>query len=235
MKSIKAIVILIILLFSQHSFAQDAPGLGNYWQIGFGLGELPMGGSFKPSITIGYHFNDKLYAGIIYQFKDQISRNEASINAKSSGLDGLVSATEEVAQRFLFQLRYTPVKNAPYLSAGFVFNGMDSEQMLFDDRSRTIAGENYDGTIIINQTRPAGWGFAMGIGYQYNFKNGFSTGLEWTPACFQYPVPSYAFEGTVTLSENAQNTLVDKMNNEFNSSVTNMYKVFHVGVAYRFQ
>lgn len=235
MKSIKATTLLIMLLFSQHLFAQDTPGQSNYWQIGFGLGELPMGGSFKPSITIGYHFNDKLYAGIIYQFKDQISRNEASINAKSSGLDGLVSATEEVAQRFLFQLRYTPVKNTPYLSAGFVFNGMDSEQMFFDDRPRTIAGENYDGTVIVNQTRPPGWGFALGVGYQYNFKNGFSTGFEWTPAWFQYPVPSYAFEGTATLSENAQNTLVDKMNNEFNSSVTNMYKVFHVGVAYRFQ
>lgn len=207
----------------------------NYWQIGIGLGELPTGGSFKPSITVGYHFSEKIYAGFIYQFKDEISRNESSINAKSAKLKGLISSNETVAQRFLFQVRYTPLKNGPYVSGGFVFNGRDTESMLFDDRQRLISGENYSGDIGIQQTRPAGWGFALGLGYQYNFDNGFSAGFEWTPAWGQYPTPSYEFGGSSELSSNATNELTAKMNEGFKSSVTNMYKVFHIGVAYRFQ
>lgn len=214
---------------------QKTDYLQNYWQVGFGLGELPTGGSFKPSITVGYHFNEKVYAGIIYQFKDEISRSNSSFNAKSTNLEGLTSSSEDVAQRFLFQVRYTPIKNGPYLSGGFVFNGMDTETMIFEDMNREIAGEPVSGTIEIQQTRPAGWGLALGIGYQYNFKNGFSAGFEWTPAWGQYPTPSYEFGGTSNLSDTAQNKLKHKMDEGFKSSVTNMYKVFHIGVAYRFQ
>lgn len=138
--------------------------INNYWQIGLGLGELPIGGSFKPSITIGYHFNEKIYTGVIYQFRDIISRDQSSFNAKSAELNGLVSSSETVAQRFLLQLRYTPFKNGPYISSGFVFNGKDTETMRFDSRSRHIANENYIGEIAIQQTRPSGWGLAIGLG-----------------------------------------------------------------------
>ena len=58
----------------------------------------------------------------------------------------------------------------------------DTETMRFDNRTRKIAEETFDGTIEIQQTRPAGWGLALGLGYQYDFKNGFSAGFEWTPA-----------------------------------------------------
>ncbi len=214
---------------------QKTDYLQNYWQVGFGLGELPTGGSFKPSITVGYHFNEKVYAGIIYQFKDEISRGNSSFNAQSTDLEGLTSSSEDVAQRFLFQVRYTPIKNGPYLSGGFVFNGMDTETMIFENMNREIASEPVSGTIEIKQTRPAGWGLAFGIGYQYNFKNGFSAGFEWTPAWGQYPTPSYEFGGTSNLSDTSQNSLKQKMDEGFKSSVTNMYKVFHIGAAYRFQ
>lgn len=236
MKTFRIFLLAITLSLSAKIMAQEtAMPQQAYWQIGIGLGELPMGGSFKPSITFGYHFNDNLYAGIIYQFKDEISRDEASFNAKSTGLDGPLSSNETVAQRFLFQMRYTPVKHGPYISTGFVFNGKDTETMQFSDGNRTIAGEEYQGDIQIQQTRPAGWGFALGLGYQYNFKNGFSAGFEWTPAWFQYPTPSYTFDGSAALSKNAQNHLKKEMDEGFKSSVTNMYKVFHLGVAYRFQ
>jgi hypothetical protein len=207
----------------------------NYWQIGLGLGELPLGGSFKPSITFGYQFNEKLYAGVIYQFKDEISRDQSSFNVKSSELEGFISSSETVAQRFLLQVRYTPIKNGPYLSGGFIFNGQDTETMRFDNRTREIAGETYDGTIEIQQTRPAGWGVALGLGYQYNFKNGLSAGFEWTPAWGQYPTPSYQFSGTAELSEKASEELKNKLDDGFESSVTNMYKVFHIGLAYQFK
>ncbi|MEP2669472.1 MAG: hypothetical protein ABJH04_10780 [Cyclobacteriaceae bacterium] len=232
----KRIALLLLgIIIGYASLAQEGSAhLKNYWQVGIGLGELPTGGSFKPSITIGYHFNDQVYAGIIYQIKDEISRGSSSFNAKSTDLAGLASSSEEVAQRFLFQVRYTPIKNGPYLSGGFVFNGKDTETMLFEDQNRMIAGEPVSGTIAIRQTRPAGWGMAVGLGYQYNFKNGFSTGFEWTPAWGQYPTPSYGFGGTAHLSDSAQNSLMEKMDEGFKSSVTNMYKVFHIGVAYRF-
>jgi hypothetical protein len=207
----------------------------NYWQIGIGLGELPMGGSFKPSISFGYHFNDRLYTGIIYQFKDKISRGNSSFNAKSVELDGLISSAEEVSQRFLLQLRYKPINYGPYLSTGFVYNGEDTESMLFDSRDRYISGESYNESIAIKQTRPAGWGFAFGIGYQYDFKNGFSANAEWTPAWLQYPTPEYVFEGDSELSGQAKSELQKRMDDGFNSSVTNMYKVFHIGVAYNFK
>jgi hypothetical protein len=215
---------------------QDEPlQLSNYWQIGFGLGELPMGGSFKPSISLGYHFNEKVYAGIIYQFRDEISRNEASFNAGSTELEGLLSSFETVARRFMLQVRITPVKHGPYISTGFVYNGRDTEIMRFDDRSRNLSGELFDGTIEIHQSRPAGWGVALGLGYQYNFRNGFSAGFEWTPAWGQYPEPVYQFAGSAELSAEAREELQLKMDEGFRGSVTNLYKIFHIGVAYRFQ
>ncbi|MCB0844420.1 MAG: hypothetical protein KDE26_14295 [Bacteroidetes bacterium] len=236
MNTKKITLLLLGIIIGYVGLAQERTDyLQNYWQVGFGLGELPTGGSFKPSITVGYHFNEKVYAGIIYQLKDEISRGNSSFNAQSTDLEGLTSSSEGVDQRFIFQVRYTPIKNGPYLSGGFVFNGMDTETMIFEDMDREIADEPVSGTIEIKQTRPAGWGLALGIGYQYNFKNGFSAGFEWTPAWGQYPTPSYEFGGTSNLSDTSQNSLKQKMDEGFKSSVTNMYKVFHIGVAYRFQ
>ena len=75
----------------------------------------------------------------------------------------------------------------------------------------------------------------MGIGYQYNFRNGVSLNTEWTPAWFRgYPQPEYVFSGTSDLSNESQQYLKRKMDDGFKSSVTNLYKVFHLGVAYRF-
>ena len=198
---------------------KNVSDLKKYWQIGIGIGELPTGGSFKPSFTLGYHFNSSIYAGIIYQFKDEISRNGSSFNAKSSDLDGLISASEQVAKRFIFQIKYTPIKNGPFLSGGFVFNGKDTETMKFDNRIRDINDEPYSGTVEIQQTRPAGWGLALGIGYQYNFKNGFSAGFEWTPAWGQYPTPSYVFGGSSNLTEYSKNSLKKKIVNLFKELV----------------
>lgn len=234
MKKILILLLVNIVMPGKDSLAQDMPESKKYWQIGIGLGELPFGGSFKPSLTFGYHFNEKLYSGIIYQFKDEIQRNKSSFNAQASGLDGLSKSYETVAQRFLFQVRYTPVKNGPYLSTGFVFNGKDSENMEFDSRKRIIGDHEYEGELIIQQSRPAGWGFALGIGYSYRFKNNLSAGFEWTPAWFQYAKPEYSFAGNSTLSESDAAQLIDKMNKKYKSSVTNLYKVFHIGLAYQF-
>lgn len=205
-----------------------------YWQIGIGLGELPTGGSFKPSISVGFHFNEKIYAGFIYQFRDRIARNQSSINARSSGLAGLNAASETVADRLLTQIRFKPFRNGPYLSTGIVYNGRDKETMIFDDRERELFGDEYTGEIVIIQSRPAGWGWAAGVGYEYQFENGISAGIEWTPAWGQYPEPEYHFDGEASLLSSTKKSLRDLMNSKFKSSVTNMYKVFHLGISYRF-
>lgn len=231
------ILLIIFLILNQVCFAQKLKhNLDNCWQIGIGLGELPIGGSFKPSLTFGYHFNEKVYAGIIYQFKDKIKRDNSSINAKSNGISGLKSASENVTQRFMFQFRITPVEKGPYISTGFVFNGEDSETMIYEEQNRELFGESFDGSIKINQTRPSGGGFAIGLGYQYDFDNGISLNSEWTPAWFKgYPKPSYKFSGSSNLSESIKEKLQKKMDNKFKDSVTNLYKVFHFGISYRFK
>ena len=108
MNHLRISLLAVILSLCPVLSAQEIPVFQPYWQIGVGLGELPMGGSFKPSISLGYQFNEKLYTGIIYQLPDRISRDKSSFNARSTGLDGLTSSNESVAQRFLFQVRYTP-------------------------------------------------------------------------------------------------------------------------------
>lgn len=224
--------IFVTIFLSSTSSAQESQ-LKDHWQIGIGFGELPMHGSFKPSITIGYYPYEKLYIGFTYQFKDRIQRNGTSFNASSTGIEGLESAYEEVAQRFFIQGRYTPVKYAPYISFGIVYNGEDSETMNFDHRQRNIHGDKYSGSITINQTREAGWGPALGIGYQYDFDN-VSFNAEWSPAWLNgIQEPEYKFSGTSELSENSKKEISAKMTKEFKSSVTNLYKVFHVGVSYK--
>ncbi len=235
MQRMKILLILLSLfsgraLFGQHN--ETAPG--GYWQIGIGLGEIPSGGSFKPSFTLGYQINDHLYAGIIYQLKDQISRNASSFNASATGLEGLTASSESVGQRAMIQCRITPIKNGPYLSAGYVWNGKDTETMMFDDRQRVIHDEHITGMIVIQQTRPAGGGFALGIGYQYNFKNGISAGFEWTPAWGQMAKPSHSFSGTSSLSLQSRDALSSGLQTHFKKNVTNLYKVFHMGLSYRF-
>lgn len=207
----------------------------NTWQVGLGLGELPIGGSLKPSVTLGYHFSKHFYAGVIYQFSDEIQRDNSSFNVKTSELNRLHTAKEKVAQRLLIQGRYQPCNYAPYISLGVVYNGNDVEQMTFNAASRNINGTYYQGNINITQSRKAGWGAALGIGYQYNMKNGLSMNAEWTPAWFTpIPTPQYTFSGDATLSNADKTYLANKMTKGFKGSVTNRYKVFHVGIAYRF-
>lgn len=235
MKNLLVLFLLAGVLVTGQAQEKYAGNQPPGWQIGIGFGEIPYKGSFKPSLTIGYHFNEHFYLGGIYQFKDQIQRDESSFNVQSSGLDGIVSSRENVAQRMMLQGRYTPFRNGPYLSFGVVYNGKDIETMKFADLDRIIDGTEYAGTIGIVQSRPAGWGPAIGIGYQYTFKNGFTLNTEWTPAWFAaIPEPDYQYSGTADLSGETQDYLSKRMTDKFQSTVTNRYKVFHIGIAYRF-
>lgn len=207
----------------------------SYWQVGVGLGELPTGGSFKPSFTLGYHVNEQFYVGVVYQLQDEISRGSSSFNAQSAGLGGIDDTFETVSERLLLQCAYTPIKDGPYISFGTVYNGEDSETMHFDDRTRVVGGETIEGALNFSQTRPSGWGIALGIGYRYYFDSGLSLGFEWTPAWGQYPDPEYNFANSSQLSETTRSEIRRRMDEDFSGNVTNMYKIFHIGIAYRWE
>ncbi len=231
----KSIMCVVALLVSAFAVTSAQGGVKSYWQVGVGLGELPTGGSFKPSFTFGYHLNEHVYFGVVYQLPDEISRGSSSFNAQSAGLGGIEKTFETVSERLLIQCAYTPIEHGPYISFGAVYNGEDSEAMSFDDRTRILADESVSGALNFTQTRPAGWGAALGIGYRYHFESGLSVGFEWTPAWGQYPEPTYNFEGNVQLLESARNKIQQRMDDSFSSNVTNMYKIFHIGFAYRWE
>ena len=206
-----------------------------HWQIGIGFGEIPMAGSFKPSLTFGYHFNEKIYVGAIYQFKDDINRNGSSFNADGTGLSGLTKSHERVGQRFMLQGRYTPVRFAPYISFGVVFNDQDREVMEFAEQDQQIGNNTYHTGLTVTQTRKAGWSPAIGLGYQYDFKFGLSINAEWTPGWFVWvPTPDIQVEAGETIAQEDLDLFKEQTTDEFKSHVTNLYKVFHIGLAYRF-
>lgn len=231
-----ALTILFIISIGVRLQAQSIENpIERYWEIGLGFGEIPMQGSFKPSIRVGFHFNDKLYTGIIYQTKDEIQRNGSSFNAKSTELGGLASAKESVGQRFMLQIRYKPLERGPFISSGFVYNGTDTEYMTFGAQERMIGSQNHNDEIRITSTRPGGWGFALGLGYQYEFYNRWSAEFEWTPAWLQLPTASYLIESDLKLTEESESMLVRRLHDGFDDSPTNLYKVFHIGFAYKFK
>ena len=213
--------------------AQDSV-LDGAFHIGLEFGELPSWGSFKPGISIGYHFTELVYVGFVYQVADSIQRNGSSFNAASVGLDGLLSSSETVGQRAYLQARIRPHRYSPYVSLGFVFNDRDTETITFDDRTRTITGNQVDGAIKIVQSRPAGLRPALGFGYSYTFDNGVELFTEWAGWwMFGAPEPELKFEapGLAAASEAALRTrIVD----EFTASPFNTYHTFQLGAGYTF-
>lgn len=206
-----------------------------YWQVGFGLGEIPMHGSFKPSLTFGYHINDKFYLGVIYQFRDDIHRGTSSFNAEGTGLTDLTDSRETVGQRFMLQCRYTPVKYAPYISLGVVFNDVDREVMYFGNAEHQIGNNTYNAALTVTQCRPAGWAPAIGLGYQADLKCGLSFNAEWTPGWFVWvPEPDIQIESGTIIEDADMDLFKKQVTKDFQSHVTNLYKVFHFGVSYRF-
>ncbi|MCG8326649.1 MAG: hypothetical protein MI974_03135 [Chitinophagales bacterium] len=67
MKAIKFLSMLLILFYRQPGMNQES-GISpkGYWQIGLGLGELLIGGSFKSSVTNMYKV---FHIGLAYRFQ----------------------------------------------------------------------------------------------------------------------------------------------------------------------
>ncbi len=232
--------LIILTIFACSHFVVEAreiiPNTANTWQGGLGIGNFPIHGSFKTSLTGGYFITDKLYVGAIYQLRDEIKKNNSSFNAKSAELGGLVRATYYSAPRLLIQGRYTPFKCGAYVSAGIVVNGESQEDMSYNVQKRTIIEEPKINGIRIEQRRSGGWGLGLGIGYQHNFSKHISANIEWTPAWFQHPKPSYKIIASPANLTNAEmEEIISRMDDAFKRRLTNMYQVIHIGIAYRFK
>ena len=188
--------------------ADDNPGvetLDGVWAFTFGFGEIPfLAGSFKPSVSFGYHFNRFIYVGTIVQLSDVLERGDASFNAVNAGLDGLVDTRETTGPRVFLGTRLRPHRYSPYLSLGAIFNGTDIETIYYDNRTRNVGGETVNGTLEVEQARPFGIRPAFGLGYSYTFSNGLVLDVEFTGAWLfkpadprdSGPLDIIAFEGS---------------------------------------
>ncbi|MAT39215.1 MAG: hypothetical protein CL946_06395 [Ectothiorhodospiraceae bacterium] len=207
------------------------------YQVGLTFGEIPiLSGSFKPGISLGYHWNDHIYTGVVFQIFDDIERNEESFNAVNTGLGGLVSSKERTGSRFLMQTRITPVVDGPYISLGMVWNDADREVAVFDRRERQIGSNTYNGAVTLVQRRRAAFKPAIGFGYQYDFDNGLSLYTDFTMDFFtSVPTPENELQTDgFTLSDADSQALIKQIEDGYTGNFHNRYHVFNLGMSWRF-
>ena len=74
-------IYVLLVVIPLNLYSQNNPVNQNYWQIGFTFGEIPiLSGSFKPGISVGYHFTENIMTEFIYQLKDYLQRDDESFN-----------------------------------------------------------------------------------------------------------------------------------------------------------
>lgn len=233
-KAFTALVSTLTLTTLSTSAASEPIELDNALMVGAELGELPWGGSFKPGLSVGYYLNERVYVGAMLQMGDSIKRDDSSFNVENTGLAGLISSSEEVAPRAFLGLRLRPHRYAPFASLGVVYNGADTETMIFDERSRTVGENSYDGGITIRQTRPAALRPAIGLGYSYEFDFGLQLASAWSGWLFESPTADVHIAGGAALSAHDEAALRAHIADGFGSTITNKYHIFHLGAGYVF-
>ncbi len=233
----KDVLISLTTLTLASSTAQAAaapPELDNVFLVGVELGELPWGGSFKPGLSVGYYLNELAYIGAEVQIGDSIRRDSTSFNVQNTGLDGLVQSSEDVAPRGFLGVRLRPHRYAPFATLGMVYNGVDTETMVFDARSRTIGSRDYVGAVTLRQTRPAAFRPAFGLGYSYEFDSGLQLSTAWSGWLSEAPSVELEIHSDAELSRADEAELREHVADGFGSTITNKYHIFHVGAGYVF-
>lgn len=208
--------------------------LAGTWSVAVGFGEIPfLAGSFKPSVSFGYHFNEYVYLGAIVQLRDVLERGTESFNARNTGLGGIESTREETGVRSMLQARVRPHRYSPYLSVGVLFNGSDTEEMRFDARERTIGGVGHNGNVVMEQTRPWAVRPAIGLGYAYTMEGGLTLSVEMSGAFFmKAPKPEVRVSGDQPLPDESRDALVNEARSGFAGNFHNRYHLFHIGAGY---
>lgn len=226
--------VLTLATMSSTAVAADDNDLEKAWMVGLHLGELPWQGSFKPGLSLGYHLNDLVYFGALFQIGDEIRRDATSFNVQNTGLDGLLKSSETVAPRAFVGARVRPHRYAPFASLGVVYNGADVETMDFDARARIIGTSSYEGTLTIRQQRPAAFRPAIGVGYSYTFGSGLEVSTAWSGWIFGRPGLELDIDSESVLSSADEASLRHTINEGFGSTITNKYHIFHIGAGYAF-
>ena len=226
--------VLTVMTLTSTAAAADGDDLEEAWMVGIHLGELPWQGSFKPGLSVGYHLNELVYFGALFQIGDEIRRDSSSFNVQNAGLDGLVKSSETVASRAFVGVRLRPHRYSPFASLGLVYNGADVETMEFDARERAIGNGSYDGTVTIRQERPAAFRPAIGLGYSYTFDSGLELSSAWSGWVFGRPGLSLDIHSEAPLSAADEASLRRQIVDGFGSTITNKYHIFQVGAGYTF-
>lgn len=217
--------------------ASEPKRFKNAWEVGFTFGEIPfLSGSFKPGLTIGYHFDEHISLSTTYQFKDYLQRDDESFNARNIGFNGLTSSKETTGERFLFALQFRPVTWSPYIVAGFVYNNEDIETMQFDRQKRAIGNSEYDSEITVIQKRESGFVPALGFGYRYDFDNGISLNTNIAAGFFNgISDPVIQINSSQEIMADDKKGLEEEMIHAYKDNFHNHYHIFNLGVSYRFK
>ncbi len=233
-KTLTAILSTLSLVSLTNTAAAEPMDLDDAFMVGVHLGELPWGGSFKPGLSIGYYLNELVYFGAMYQVGDSIRRDGMSFNVENTGLGGLVRSSEDVSSRGFLGVRLRPHRYAPFASLGMVYNGADTETMVFDERTRSVGNGSYDGAITIVQTRQSALRPAIGLGYSYEFDFGLQLSTAWSGWLFEKPSANIEVESDTPLTAADEAALREHISDGFGSTITNKYHIFHLGVGYVF-
>ncbi|MDD9944752.1 MAG: hypothetical protein OXU20_27170 [Myxococcales bacterium] len=219
---------------AQQTDLDGVASLDGVMEVSVGFGEIPfLSGSFKPSVSVGYHVNEYVYLGWTVQLRDVLERGTESFNAVDTGLGGIESTREETGIRSLLAVRLRPHRYSPFVSMGFVFNGSDREVMHFDGRRRTIGAGSYDGAVVMEQTRPWGIRPAIGLGYSYQFETGLSLSMELAGAFLSpAPAPDIRIDSQATLSDADRSALSDRSKRAFAENLHNRYHMFQLSAGY---
>lgn len=227
---------LAVLLITTAAYSQQENEFDNTWQLGLTFGEIPiLAGSFKPGVTLGYHFNENLMAEFTFQLKDYLQRDDESFNAQNIGLEGLNEAKETTGERIFLGLRYKPWDWSPYLTAGFVYCIEDVETMKYAKRERLIGENNYNTDVTIIQKRESGFAPAFGFGYQYDFDNNISINTSFAMAFLTDIVePDVEINSNEKIDENDLDILTKKIKSVYDDNFHNRYHIFNLGIIYNF-
>lgn len=223
-------LLIILLAAGPIAVTAQVPESRGRWTAAVELGELPMHGSFKLGLSVGYHLDDLAWVGVAYQMPDAIARDATSFNANSLRLEGLETSRERVGKRAYLQTRLRPHRHAPFVSLGLVFNDRDTETIGFDARPRTLGDETARGELLVRVSRPAALRPAIGAGYEWSNERGLTAFVEWSGWWLRgAPDPDVTIEGE-SLPSGFAGEIGRRLSDHFTSSLFNTYHIFQLGV-----
>jgi len=228
-------VFIFITSTSSQAFASSATATASKLsrlKLGIEFGELPIQGSFKPGINLGYQLDNNHEIFISYQISDDISRNGESFNSRNTGIEGLVSSNEKVAHRAqllgLWRGSWSPL----YFTYGLVYNGKDSEYMHFQRRQRHILNQQLNGPIAVSVVRKSGLSPAIGLGVSGLINNTYQVFAQWSGNVFQQPADPNIVIHSDEMTAETKSYLTKRIKTNFKKKITNVYHVFSMGVRF---